>query len=56
MKPYDQLTITDDFIFCKVISNHNLCRQMVETLLDIEIDRIEFITNQYPIQPALNKL
>lgn len=55
MKPYDQLTITDDFIFCKVISNHDLCRQMVETLLDIEIDRIEFITNQYPIQPALNK-
>ena len=55
MKPYDQLTITDDFIFCKVISNHDLCRQMVETLLDIEIDRIEFITNQSPIQPALNK-
>lgn len=51
MKPWNELKITDDFIFCKVMQNESICRQMLELLLSIKIDRLEYIHNQYAIAP-----
>lgn len=34
MKPWHELGITDDFIFCKVMQNESICRQMLELLLN----------------------
>lgn len=51
MKPWNELKITDDFIFCKVMQNESICRQMLELLLNIKIDRLEYIHNQYAIAP-----
>ncbi|MDD5810808.1 MAG: Rpn family recombination-promoting nuclease/putative transposase [Treponema sp.] len=51
MKPWNELKITDDYIFCKVMQNESICRQMLELLLHIKIDRLEYVHNQYAIAP-----
>lgn len=51
MKPWNELKITDDYIFCKVMQNESICRQMLELLLNIKIDRLEYVHNQYAIAP-----
>ncbi|WP_318662850.1 Rpn family recombination-promoting nuclease/putative transposase [Treponema sp.] len=54
MKPWHELGITDDFIFCKVMQNESICRQMLELLLNIKIDRLDYVQNQYSISPDYN--
>ena len=54
MKPWHELGITDDFIFCKVMQNESICRQMLEILLNIKIDRLDYVQNQYSISPDYN--
>lgn len=50
MKSYDELTITDDFMFSKVMLDEKLCKELVEILLDIKIDRIEYIGRENTIK------
>ena len=42
LKPWEELTITDDFMFCKVMSDPALCKELLEILLHIKIERLEF--------------
>ena len=51
MKSWNDLTITDDFIFCKVMQNEVLCKQMVEVLLNIKIEKLQYIEPQHSIAP-----
>lgn len=39
-KSYDELTITDDYMFEKVMKNESICRRTVEVLLGIKISKI----------------
>ena len=41
-KDWDDLTIADDFLFCRVMRNEQICRQLLEILLHIKIDRLKF--------------
>ena len=41
-KEWEKLTITDDFMFCKVMSDPALCKELLEILLHIKIERLEF--------------
>ena len=41
-KPWKELTIADNFIFCKVMQNERLCRGVLETLLGIKVSRIDY--------------
>lgn len=41
-KCYEELTITDNFMFAKVMSNKQICRQFLELILKVEIKYIEF--------------
>ena len=43
---YDQLTLTDDFIFAKVMKNKKLCKKLLEIILDVEIEKIEYVEGQ----------
>ncbi|MBQ9630261.1 MAG: Rpn family recombination-promoting nuclease/putative transposase [Treponema sp.] len=43
---WQNLTIADDFIFCKVFQDTELCREMLEILLDIKIDHVEYPESQ----------
>ena len=41
-KPWEDLTITDDFMFCKVMSDPDICKELLEILLHIKIERLVF--------------
>lgn len=41
-KYWNSLTITEDFIFCKVFEDEELCKEMLEILLDIKIHHLEY--------------
>lgn len=45
-KYWNSLTITDDFIFCKVFEDEELCKEMLEILLDIKIHHLEYPDSQ----------
>ena len=41
-KRWEDLTITDDFMFCKVMSDPDICKELLEILLHIKIERLKF--------------
>ena len=41
-KRWEDLTIMDDFMFCKVMSDPDICKELLEILLHIKIERLEF--------------
>lgn len=43
---WENLKISNDFIFAKVMRNPELCKKMLERLLGISIDRIEYLEEQ----------
>ena len=42
MKDYRELDLTSNFIFAKVMTNSELCRELLEMILNVEIERIEY--------------
>ena len=42
MKPIDELTFTDDYMFGHVMQNPDICRELLERLLRIQIEKVEF--------------
>ena len=49
-KPYKDLTFTDDYMFCRILSNDlELSRQLLEVILDKEIGRVELADSQHTI-------
>lgn len=49
-KKYEALTISDDFMFYKVMQNPDLCKELLEIVLDIDIDKLEYISRQEVIK------
>ena len=49
-KNWDDLTITDDFMFCKVMQNEKICRQLLELILHVKVGKIKFLTSQHEIE------
>ena len=52
-KPWSELTIADNFIFCKVMENERICRGVLETLLGISVEHIDYLKTENPIEKAL---
>ena len=49
-KRYEELTFTDDFMFCKVLSNdEDICKELLELILGIKIRKIVIINKQQEI-------
>lgn len=48
-KPWEELNISDNFIFCKVMHNKELCKEMLEILLGIKVQDIEYIKSEHPL-------
>ena len=46
-KKWEDLTFSDNFIFCKVMENEKICHQMLEILLDIKVDKIVYIDTEH---------
>ncbi len=43
---WERLTITNDFVFCKAMLNVDLCREVLEAILQVPIERIEYVGRQ----------
>lgn len=48
-KTWEELELKNDFLFAKVMRNPELCKEMLETLLELKIDRIEYPEEQKTI-------
>ena len=49
-KKWEDLDITDDFIFSRVMRNKKLCRTLLEMILKVKIGNIKFLTSQHALQ------
>lgn len=54
IKPYEELTIQDNFIFQKVMRNKKICKQTIERLLDIEVADISYPEEEKSIDIRLD--
>ncbi len=51
IKQFDELTITDDFMFCKVLShNEELCRELIELIMGKKIKILRRVDTQKSIE------
>ena len=44
-KTLKELNLEDDFLFAKVMSDKEICKEFLEKLLEIEIEKIEMPEN-----------
>lgn len=51
MKKFEDLTFSDHYIFEKVLEDKNICKKMLERLLKIEIEKLEFPELEKEISP-----
>ena len=49
-KRWEDLTITDDFMFSQVMKDEEICKEVVEIILGIKVGKIEFLTSQHEIE------
>jgi len=45
-KSFDDLTIADDFMFCKVMQDESICKQFLEMILSDKIGKIVYLSPQ----------
>lgn len=53
-KRWEDLDITDDFIFSRVMRNKRLCRTLLEMILKVKIGKIKFLTSHHAIRVEPN--
>ena len=46
IKPFEELTIQDNFMFQKVMRNKRICKATIERLLDIQIKDIVYLEEE----------
>lgn len=49
-KSYEDLTITDNFMFAKVMLNEHLCRKFLELVLHIKIRKIQYYNDEQSLK------
>ena len=50
-KSYEELTFTDDFLFCKILeSRPDLCKELLELILDKKVGKLVDVNRQKPIE------
>jgi len=52
MKPYEELTIVDNFMFTKVMSDPEICKTFLEIVLDVKIKEISYPEDEKTITIA----
>ena len=51
LKPIEELTFTDDFMFGRIMQNAEICQGFLERMLEIKIEKIEYPELQKSISP-----
>ena len=52
-KSFDDLTIADDFMFCKVMQNEDICKEFLEMVLANEIGKIAYLSPQNTVAAGI---
>ena len=53
-KTIQELNLEDDFLFGKVMSDNEICRKVLEKILNVPIKKVEFPVTQKNINTALD--
>ena len=48
-KKWEDLTFTDDFMFHAVMKNKAICKDVIELILNIKIDHVEFLNSEHTL-------
>ena len=51
-KSWDELTFSDNFLFCKIMEDEDICRQLLEILLPIKIEKIKYLSTEKEFYPT----
>ena len=55
MKPYEELTFADDFMFCKVLTEYpSLCKELLEIIIGKKVGDFVALDRQKPIEITAN--
>lgn len=49
-KSWEELNFSDNFIFCKVMKDENLCKKLLEILLHLKIDKITYLNTEQVLE------
>ena len=52
-KRFDDLTIADDFMFCKVMQNEGICKEFLEMVLSDKIGKIVYLSPQNSVATGI---
>ena len=56
MKNYNELTLTDDYLFSQVMKDESVCKPFLEMLLEIKIAKIEYLQEQKELTRSIPHL
>ena len=51
-KSWEELTFADNFLFCKIMEDESICRQLLEILLPIKIGEIKYLSTEKEFHPS----
>ncbi len=51
IKTYDELTFADDYLFCRIMQDEEICKGVIKTLLGVEVEKVEYLNRQQEISP-----
>ena len=54
IKTIQELNLEDDFLFGKVMSDNEICRKVLEKILNVPIKKVEFLVTQKTIDILLD--
>ena len=52
-KSFDDLTIADDFMFCKIMQDESICKQFLEMILSDKIGKIVYLSPQNSVTTGI---
>ena len=52
---YENISFTNNFAFCKVMQNEEICREVIETLLHIKVGRLEYKSFEKDLKLEIDK-
>ena len=52
-KHFDDLTIADDFMFCKIMQDESICKQFLEMILSDKIGKFVYLSPQNSVTTGI---
>ncbi len=52
IKPWEELTIRDDYMFKRVMRHKRICKKMIEKILRIQIRDIKYLEEEKTVKTA----